>query len=187
MAPKKMIRILTVMFCAFTVFGLFGCGNNEAPSGGTIDKTDYNAPKEIKSKDITYLWVTFCIAQELPEIEGTPQFSFRVKEDDNGNLILTEDAVGANAPADKKLFKSVQKIIDEYDLVSQNGVYRKTAGLASEYQECSINVNYASGENLSFTTNNNPYEEWEMKMYNVFAQWFADKGNKKFLPEETAE
>ena len=45
-------------------------------------------------------------------------------------------------------------------------------------------MNYASGEKLTFTHDNEPDSEWVIKTYLVFAKWFAGKGEKKLLPED---
>ena len=70
---------------------------------------------------------------------------------------------GANAFAEDAFLVQLQNVIDAYRLVELNGVYRVTAGLAPEYQECCVFVEYESGEKLNFTVNNDPEAEWAKK------------------------
>ena len=165
---------------------LFGLGGKKPkPShvcGGTTDKTDHNAPKEIKSKDITDLSVTFYLSGEWSSFETKQRFSFDIKPDENGGLTLTELDKHLSAAADKDLLASVQQVIDETRLALKNGISKVTAGLPPPYQPCYVTINYASGEKISFTENNNPDAKWAKQMYLTFADWFASHGNDKFLP-----
>lgn len=179
---KRIISVLVLLLCAFMAFGLAGCGDENIEDGGTTDLTDYNAPKEIKSKDIKDFSVTFCLAGEWTPGRESLKCDFKVKKNQKGELTASESTLGISVPAGKSLFNKIQKIIDKYKLVENNGVYRVTAGLAPECQKCSMTVNYRSGEKLTFTTNNDPYEKWAEEMYQVFADWFAENGDKS-LPK----
>ena len=201
---RKELVILSALLCALTLFGLGGCRTDnpdpDAPSaGGTTDKTDYDAPKEIKSKDISQFYATFFLVGEWrPGFQGG-QLTCEIKEDDAGQLMATLSSEGdssdapademplASAPADGTLLTAVQEIIDEYELVQQNGIYRVTAGLAPEFQYSSMTVQYESGEQLTFTTNNNPDAMWAKQLYLAFANWFAEKGDDSLLPPKRTE
>ena len=173
-----------MIICAFSLFGFTGCKNDPPVSGGTTDRTDYNAPKEIKSKDITKFHASFVLSGEWSEGKENSNYIFDVKEDENGVLTASEVTLKLSEKADKALLNSLQKIIDEQKLVKQNGVYKVTAGLPSEYQECNFTVNYASGESLSFTVNNNPRAEWAEQVYLTFANWFNEKGINNLMPPD---
>ena len=159
---------------------LFGIGGRKPDTshmcGGTTDKTDDKAPKEIKSKDITKLSVTFYVRGEWSSIERKEQYSFGVEPNENGELTLTERTLGISVPADNVFLAQLQQVIDDTRLVLRNGVYRVTAGLPPPYQPCHVTVEYASGEKLSYTENNNPDDEWIKLMYPVFAEQFAKGG-----------
>lgn len=176
--------IVIMLICALSLFGFTGCKKDPPVSGGTTDKTDYNAPKEIKSKDITRFHASFLLSGEWSEGKENSNYIFEVKKDENGVLTATERTLKLSEKADKNLLVSLQEIIDEQKLVKQNGVYRVTAGLPPEYQECSLTVNYTSGESLYFTINNNPRAEWAKQVYLTFANWFSEKGNDSLMPPD---
>ncbi len=168
-----------------SIFSLWGCKkNNENPpvSGGVIDKTDYNAPKVIQSKDIKDFSVTF-YPQDSWLSEGAHRaYTFEIKEI-GGKLTATEAESKISFPADEKLLAALQTVIDEHSLADKNGIYRVTAGLPPEFQECSLEVNYESGESLKFTENNDPRAEWSRAVFTVFADWFAEKGDNSLATE----
>ena len=159
---------------------LFGIGGKRPDTshmcGGTTDKTDDKAPKEIKSKDISKLSVTFYVRGEWSSIERKEEYSFAVEPDENGVLTLTERTLGISVPADNVFLAQLQQVIDDTRLVLRNGIYRVTAGLPPPYQPCHVTVEYASGEKLSYTENNNPDDEWIKLMYPVFAAQFSKGG-----------
>ncbi len=170
--------VLTGLLCVLTLFGLGGCkkplGNIE--SGGVIDKTDYNAPKTIVSKEITGFHTTFTLTQVGENNEETKRFTFDIKENESGVLTAYAEESAIRYPADAALLTALQGIIDEQALAQYNGVYRVTAGLPPEFQECNLMVQYASGETLTFTKNSEPRLEWTRAIYDVFADWFTEKG-----------
>ena len=186
--------IMAVLVCAASLFGLFGCSKQTGPesvsgpdsesilSGGTTDKTDPDAPKEIVSKEISDFYVTFFLEGEWSPGREYMQYEFVVKPDENGVLTASETGIGISAPADAEFLASLQDIIDKYDLAESNGVYRVTAGLPPEFQWCNLTVNYRSGETLTFTTNNNPDAEWIKDTYLLFADLFAKNGDDSMLP-----
>lgn len=190
---RKELVLLSALLCALTLFGLGGCRTEPEPddvtSGGTTNRTDYDAPKEIEAKDITQFYATFFLVGEWrPGFQGG-QLTFEIKEDDTGRLraTLSSEWDTSSAPADDALLSAVQEIIDEYELVQQNGIYRVTAGLAPEFQHCSMTVEYDSGEQLTFTTNNNPDALWAKNLYLTFAAWLADRGDDSWIPPKRTE
>ncbi len=162
-----------------------GTDGGDGPiDGGVTNKTDYFAPKEIVSKDITEYRVNFCLEGEWAPGHSNVFYTFEIKPDAAGKLTATESETGVAAAADKELLDALQKVIDDHKLVSMNGEYRLTAGIdPSLYGPRKLDVKYASGEVLSFTNDNDPYDEWAIKTYLAFAKWFADKGEAALLPE----
>ncbi|MBQ2679278.1 MAG: hypothetical protein IJF98_03680 [Firmicutes bacterium] len=154
-----------------------------AETGKTTIRTDYNAVKEIKSKDISEFYVTF-FTNNRWRGEEEHRFEFQVKPDENGALTASETNCGISAPADDELLNKLQEIIDKYGLVSMNGVYEENYSLAPEYHDCIMEVSYASGESFKFTAINNPYSQWTEEIYDVFAGWFAARGDESLYPEK---
>lgn len=180
-------NLLSLFICALTLVGLGGSTIAAVPIlGGVTDRTDYNAPKVINSKDITGFQASFYLIGEW--YSGCNRhgqfFTFEVKDEGNGSLMAVAKDFDIKYPADTQLLTALQNIIDDQKLVSDNGLYRVTAGLPPEYQPCNLAVKYASGEKLEFTVNNDPDALWIKKTYLAFAQWFAAKGNPALLPPE---
>ncbi len=176
---------------SFTLLmGLFGCQKEPEPviepepvDGEGINQTDYNAPKVIKSKEITDFYTSFFQSNRWTSSKSH-EFEFQISSDENGALTASELVSGSAVPADETLLQEVQEIIDRNDLVKKNGVYEVNYSLSPEFQKCTLTANYASGEKLSFTDLNDPYALWSEELYDVFAQWFFEKGNDALLPEK---
>lgn len=172
---RKGIKIMNLLLCAAMLFG-FGCREESAPiSGGHVDRTDENAPKTIVSKDITEFESTVCLYERWSKDDHN-EFHFTVKPDGSGNLTAAEEYTGVQATADGTLLLQLQEVIDRYDLAKNNGVYAFTAGLAPEFGAYTTTVRYASGEQLTFTRNNDPEANWALALCDVFDAWFASKG-----------
>lgn len=185
--------IMTALLGITMIYGLLGCDDSakshpeEGLPGGVLNRTDPGAPKVINSKEISAFYTRFYLATRWTDVEQEKHmFEFRVQPDENGVLTASEYISGIRFPADQKLLTALQRVIEQEKLAGQNGLYRLTAGLPPEYQECNLKVNYASGETLSFTVNNDPYAAWTEKIYTVFADWFADHGNRDLYPPNEA-
>jgi hypothetical protein len=183
---KFIIKTAILMLTFTAVFAFAGCDEEEPVCGGTTDKTDHDAPKVIESKDITSFYARFCLVGEWTPGRENLTYTFEIKDVD-GVLTAAEHETGVRSPADKELLDTLQGIIDDEKLVAKNGVYRVTAGLPPEYQKCNVTVNYASGERLTFTENNDPYAEWAKKTYLAFAYWFSGKGDDSLIPPGRTE
>ena len=144
--------------------------------GGTVINNDKDAPKEIKSKDITGYHFNFALSGEWSEGRENAFYTFEIKENEAGVLTVYEQTTGISAPADDEILKDIQAVIDKYELVKMNGRYHLTAGLPPEFGASNLNVDYASGENLSITDNNNPSGEAEQETYLTFSKWFSKNG-----------
>ncbi len=178
------MRITAALLSLLALLGLGGC-KKPAEAGGVTDKTDPKAPKAIESRDISDFYATFCLSGEWSPGRVSVFYTFAVKPDEAGVLTASEETTGVRAPADRALLDALQKIIDERKLVGKNGEYRVTAGLPPEFRPSTLTVRYASGEQLSFTRNNDPRAEWSKDMYLVFASWFASRELDALLPPET--
>ena len=183
-------RLMAGLLTGTLLMGLSGCQKEPEPvtepepvDGEGTNRTDYNAPKEIQSKDITAFSTSFFQANRWTSTENHT-FEFRVSPDETGAVTALEENSGVRVPADETLLRSVQEIIDKYDLVKKNGVYEVNYSLSPEYQKCTLTADYASGEKLSFTDLNDPYAQWSEEIYDVFSQWFLQQGNESLLPEK---
>lgn len=186
--------IVTTLLGISMIYGLLGCIDSAksqpeaALTGGVLDRTDPDVPKVINSKEISTFYARFYLATRWTDAKREKHmFEFQIQPDKMGGLTASENISGICLPAEKKLLTAVQQVIAQEKLASKNGLYCLTAGLPPEYQACNLTVNYASGENLSFTINNDPYAEWAEKIYTVFADWFAGQGNcDLYPPNETS-
>ena len=183
-------RIMAMLLCACMALGLFGCTGKEAPrtepeviDGGTTDRTDKNAPKKIESGTLTGFHAGMYLGARWNAQEGH-FFDFSIKKDDSGVLTASERETGVSLPADDALLDALQRVIEEYDLVSRNGVWSVTAGLPPECQAYGFEAYYDSGEKLTFMTNNEPMARWAEAVCDVFADWFAAHGQTALLPPQ---
>ena len=183
--------ILSAALSALTFFGLGGCAGaslvDPPVCGGVTDKTDHNAPKKIVSRELTDYYAHFYLSGEWSPGNKDCFYTCEVRKDEQGVLtasVQTDSAKGVRVslPADDALLATLQAIIEKENLAAKNGTYRVTAGLPPEFQKCHFNANYASGEKLTFTVNNNPDAEWTRATYLSFANWFAAKSNDALLP-----
>lgn len=184
---KKILTVFLAVFLSVTVMG--GCEEviptvDPPICGGKVDHTNYAAPKVIESKDIeSFRTYFFRYGSFDHENEGT--YEFEIMKNDEGAMTLSEKRYyGISCEADPSLTEAVQALIDEYELVKMNGVYEYTSGLPYEYAPCLFSVDYASGENLYFYTDNDPYAPWSKAFLDLFKGYFADKGFTEVLPPE---
>ena len=192
MKKSKGVLLMGLLLSALALFTLCGCidlsltGIGQRPeSGGVTDKTNPRAPKEIKSKEITEFRTNIVLLGEWSYGRENAEYIFNIKNNEEGVLTASEETTGVSFPADEALLTGLQEIIDEQRLAVKNGYYRVTAGLPPEYQQFTFEAVYASGESIKFTSNNNPEAEWAKKIYLLFADWFADKGNDALQPPQT--
>ena len=188
MARKRRVTAVVAFAFMISLLGLLGCDAAPVPEpidGGTVtDGTDPDAPKVIESKDIAAFHASFMLYGEWAPGYPDTFFTFEVAPDASGALVASELTTGVSAPADAELLAALQAVVDEHGLAALNGRYRVTAGLPPEFGPCSLNVDYASGENLAFTENNEPDAQWAKETYLVFAGWFAGKGVDALLPPQ---
>ena len=184
---NKGFLIMSIFLNIAAALGLSGCtpdihSNNEI-TGGTTKSVDENAPKVITSKDITEMDVgIYVFTRWTNDRDAMEEYHFLIENDENGVLTVKETEHGLSHAADEEILKEIQGIIDKNKLALDNGVYEVTAGLPPEYQPRTFKVNYASGEKLSFTVNNNPEALWAEEMFDAFAAWFSKNGDDSLYP-----
>ena len=164
---KKLLSLLTM--CALL---LSGCGANEEPPecGGTVDRSDPNAPKTISSTELTKLTAHFF---RFGGSDGG-YYDFTLERDESGALILSEDSTfKVSDTADDALLEKVQSIIAANDLAARNGTDCYTEGLPDPYQPCRFTAEYASGEKLFFSENNDPEAQWSAQLLALFRRTLA--------------
>ena len=183
MKIKKGKLIMITILSTILTFALFGCQKEEPVSGGTTDKSDPNAPKKIESKDIAEFSINF-YHETRKNVNEDHFFEFEIKKDEKDILKASEKRLGITYEADRKLLDDLQSVIDKYELVLQNGHYRITAGLPPEFDPSTLSVIYESGEKLSSTKNNDPSDKYTAAFYDVFAAWFAEKGDDSLYPRK---
>ncbi len=148
--------------------------------GGTTNKTDYDAPKEIKSDNLVRLSMGFYHEDKYDKSNGR-YYIFVLEPDADGKLILKDSYVGEGFEVSESVLDGAQEIIKKYDLAKANGVNKITAGLPPEYEECDFIAEYDSGERISFAENSDPSSEWGNEFIEYFADIFAENGDEKYL------
>ena len=162
-----------MMLCLNFLF--FGCKKDNIESGNLIDKTNPDAPKQIISNEITYFYLDFyhfnCATQN-----DSHEFTFEITTNEQGIVMAYEKHSNIQFEADEKLLTHLQIIIQEQQLVQNNGIYLLRTGVDPKYQKCELHVMYRSNERLDYTTNNDPNALWTEQIYTLFNEWFLSKG-----------
>lgn len=127
------IAVLIVLIAAGCAF-VKPADPEEYISGGTTDNTDPDAPKVIKSEDMTsfYCYVNLLgyDTADYPEITEM-KYTFEASLEKDG--------------AEK--MAALQDIVKRYDFAQFNGISRHTAGLPDHFG-VKLDINYASGEHI---------------------------------------
>ena len=184
---RKGICIMTAAFCLTSLIGLLfsschkGTEEDLPVSGGRTVLTDPNAPKTVRSKELTGFSADLYLDNRWSGDEEH-EFAFSVAPDESGALQASEEHAGIRLPADHALCGALADVIAEYDLAAMNGLYDVTAGLPPEFAAHTFEAAYASGETISFTVNNDPVSPWGEAVYDVFAYWFAEHGDETLYP-----
>lgn len=172
---KRFWKKLAAAGMALLMTGCSRTAEQEIICGGFTDLSQPDAPKVIESTEITEFSLSVFLA-ERRTAEDEHWFDFQIKPDENGVLTAYENHAGIRNAADETLLHSLQEVLEQHNLAEMNGVYQVRAGLAPEYQPRTLKVQYASGETLCYTVNNNPHESWAVQICDVFADWFCEKG-----------
>lgn len=194
---KKYIVMLVV--CWVAVFTLVACNttstkntedepgmeknrnNTTEVSGGTVDNT-YDAPTEIKSKNIEAFKTYFYLWDQFDEAaEGS--YSFTIEKNDSGEYVLSEDThFNVSVTVDRSVLEKLQEIVDDNSLVKKNGLDKYTSGLPEEYAPCMFSATYDSEERLYFSEDNNPEAKWAKDIRDLFKEEFIRQGHDELLP-----
>lgn len=153
--------------------------NDELVCGGLINNTNYDAPKEIKSKDITKMSMRFFLFKTWGYREGN-NYSFSVEKDEEGNIYLSD--YQDKVLIDKDILIEAQQIIDNNELVKLNGTSEYTSGLPVEYSPMNLSVDYESGEHLFFCKDGYPTSKWARDFVKLFGNVFNKNGIDKYMP-----
>ncbi len=164
----------------------------ENACGGTTKTYDKNAPKTITSDKMVFFSVTSALSyrrntgsdgKELGYISA-----FAVPSD-NGTFLFLEAAEGHRKLGTTKkwalvkadIFPALVPLVLECNLVSQNGLHSRTAGLPENFGG-DVLVEYENGETIDFSNNQSPVisHETANKIYNTFKTYLD--GEKAALP-----
>lgn len=180
---KRMLRYAFAALAAVLAAGaaIRSRTSDPPPDGGTVTHRDANAPKVIESKEITALSTRFYCLDRYETHSGS-HYAFEIAPEGDLWRLTLSGAHGADAVIDREALNRVQEIIDEYKLAERNGIYRVTAGLPVQCSPCSLNVDYASGENLNFTLNGSIDNPWCIALRDCFFDLFAEAGLTRFQP-----
>ena len=152
-------------------------------SGGRDENVDENAPKEIKSEDLTYFdswfannesqeleWGKYFLKAELGE-DGKVTGSYYYM-DKNGDFTPLEFLFETDA----SFMKEINEIVKKSKIAAWNGYYGHTNGIPEDYG-FAIDAKYASGERLYCSDNAaNYYNEETMEALNAL---FYDRSGAK--------
>ncbi|MBR5796480.1 MAG: hypothetical protein IKY26_10080 [Erysipelotrichaceae bacterium] len=167
------VKRIIMMLCLNFLF--FGCKKDNLESGNLIDKTNPDAPKQIISNEITYFYLDFyhfnCATQN-----DSHEFTFEITTNEQGIVMAYEKHTNIQFEADGELLTNLHTIIQEHQLVQNNGIYLLRTGVDPKYQKCELHVMYRSNETLDYTTNNDPNALWTKQIYTLFNEWFLSKG-----------
>ena len=188
MRATKGLRAMALILSASALMGLFslfGCRKNspdEPVDGGTVTHVDSDAPKTVESKELTAFSAELFLSNRWYGDEQH-EFHFLISPDQSGALTASEANSGVSLPADEELLTGLAEIVAEYDLASMNGLYDVTAGLPPEAWAHPFHAAYASGEEISFTVNNQPFSAWGEAVYDLYASWFEKHGITDLYPD----
>ncbi len=100
-----------------TLFGFSGCKKQQnITSGGSVDETDYNAPKVIESKEITSFYSYFYMTVYGRRGVGGRQYDFQIQKTTRCVLTASELTTNIRRACDEALFAQLQEIIDRHAL-----------------------------------------------------------------------
>ena len=160
--------------------GLQGGFRNDDMCGGRVEKNDSGAPKVIASKNITDFSVHFGCINRIG-IFGCEFYDFTVKRDrEDGPYVL--EFREHKIETDDRLCRDIQQIIDENNLVLDNGVVRYTHGLPPEFQPYDFDAVYDSGERLHFYIQGEPTASWCVSLRKALCRELVRNGIEDLLP-----
>ena len=134
--------------------------------GGTYATQDTRAKKEIVSEDMIFFSVTSQLPwQSLSAENGAPSLRYVsafAAPCGDGEFLFLETASDRQKENTKRLacvkagvFPALVRLVREKDLAKDNGFHSRTHGLPEDFGG-SVDIRYASGENISFSDNQSP-------------------------------
>ena len=157
----KIVRILLVI-AIYMLLSLMLCSCRSKPEdtdhidGGVQHYEDTNAPKFVKSEEITVFSCEFS-ATNLPLNESSiagRYYTFYAGED-SGSFEARGDGVVYEKQSfvpDTAFFAQLQKIVAKYNLAQYNGEFYTVSGLPPDLG-VKLDIQYASGENIRASNN----------------------------------
>lgn len=154
--------------------------DNSQMCGGTNRSVDNNAPKEIKSEDMTLFNVESALGQCFAVTEPAERawFSFisvfAAKTETGVFAVLNardyydkREFRWAYVSAD--VFPELVRVTREQNLAQSNGVHEFTNGLPENFGGA-VRIKYSSGEQIDFSSNREPLitPEFALWLYNFF-------------------
>ncbi len=163
--------------------------------GGTTATQDLDAPKTIRSEEMTLFDVSTALGhnftpnrpREEEEIHRFSAFAARCGE---GVFLFLETETFPRRQGSKDRgwtyvredrFPELTALVREYDLAAKNGFHSTTHGLPENFGG-SVEIGFSSGEEISFSNNQTPVlsREAALKIIELFRTWM--KGEKIPLP-----
>ena len=186
-------KVLFSLIALLTVFSSGCSGRAEKEpvptppiTGGKVDRSDTNAPKVIDSRDLTFFSYQFYLYGKY-NYEKDSGYSFEVKKMDDGTVSLEEKSCyKVKCSTDEHILAALQSLIEKYGLAKMNGADEHTAGLPVEFQPCYFRAEYASGESIRYSTNNNPEDPFSREVVKLLGDEFAARGEDCFQPPVNA-
>ena len=181
-------KVLFSLIALLTVFSSGCSGRAEKEplptppiTGGKVDNSDPDAPKEIDSRDLAAFSYQFYLYGKNNHEEDSG-YHFEVKKTDDGTVSMEESArYQVTCSTGEHILVSLQALIEKYGLAKRNGVDKHTAGLPQEFQPCYFRADYASGESIRFSVDNNPEDPFSREVVKLLGDEFAARGEECFL------
>lgn len=125
--------------------------------GGTDSSVDKNAPKEIKSGEMTFFNVASALDSNGARFGFISAFAAPAG---SGTFLFLEtgrrgDSAVSWALVKSDVFTPLAALVQEYGLAKQSGVHSTTHGLPENFGG-SVDICYKSGEKISFSDNQTP-------------------------------
>ena len=163
------------MNMGFDQYGIYG-------TGGHIDNSDPDAPKEIRSKKIVEFECHFFVHNWI-NMMMNEFISFSVRKGTDGNrLLLERNSSCETVETDESFMDRLQEVIEKNGLVKLNGRDEYTQGLPPEFRDYGVKAVYDSGEKLNFSIGGNPAYPWCKDLRKALCDELVRHGIEDLLP-----
>jgi len=180
---KHSVLVFSLMF----LFLLSGCFAPQ-PNGTRHSHTNTDAAKTIKSKDITSFTCVFNTGTVYDYPGNFTNCTFTMKKTDDGCVCTAKGYSKKNSfdvefNASNEALTELQKIIDDKNVVSCNGIHNNTNGV--EMYGGSVYVEYSSGENIEASDNTSiPFYDAVEPIGDLFEKYANKAGISLIKPSE---